>query len=168
MILVLSIAGIFVGLSIYFYFRAEGLQRDLLNAKKDSNNAKKENKFYIDSMAIIAKRNEDFVKHRLKIIKDNELFELETIEIITPLINNYAAIFIECLKGKGKLQTTAKKCYESSGEQGFKKLVEHIAKQEASVKRMWSSNNLSGYISLIEALLLCKNNKTTQSVTSSE
>jgi hypothetical protein len=29
-----------------------------------------------------------------------------------------------------------------------------VTKQEASVKRMWSSNNLSGYISLIEALLL--------------
>jgi hypothetical protein len=168
MIFVLSIAGIFVGLSVYFYFRAEGLEHALLNAKKDSSNAKKENKFYIDSMAIIAKRNEDFVKHRLKIIKENESLELETIETITPLINNYAAIFIECLKGKGKLQSTAKKYYENYGDQGFKKLVAHIAKQEAGVKRMWSSNNLSGYISLIEALLLCKTNKDTQRVSSSE
>ncbi|MFT5295636.1 MAG: hypothetical protein ACI9YH_001651 [Colwellia sp.] len=55
MIFVLSILGIFIGLSIYFYFRAEGLQRDLFSVKKESNHAKKENKYYIDSMAIIAK-----------------------------------------------------------------------------------------------------------------
>jgi hypothetical protein len=159
MILLLSIAGVFVVLSVYFYFRAEGLQLALFNAKKESSNTKKENKFYIDSMAIIAKRNEDFVKHRLQIIKDGEILELETIEIITPLINNYAAIFIECSKGKGKLQPIAKKCYESYGDEAFRKLVAHVTKQEASVKRMWSSNNLSGYISLIEALLLGSSKK---------
>jgi hypothetical protein len=37
--------------------------------------------------------------------------------------------------------------------------VEHIAKQDASVRRMWSSNNLTGYISLIETLLLTKTKK---------
>jgi hypothetical protein len=29
----------------------------------------------------------------------------------------------------------------------------YLYKQDASIKRMWSGNNLSGYISLIEALL---------------
>jgi len=154
MIFVLSIAILFVGLSIYFYFRAEGLQRTLFKAKQEFSSTQKENKYYVDSMAIIAKRNEDFVKHRLKIIKEQEILELETIEIISPLINNYAAIFIECLKGKGKLQPIAKKCYENYDEQGFKKLVAYVSKQEANVKRMWSSNSLSGYISLIEALLV--------------
>jgi len=159
MIFVLSITILFVGLSIYFYFRAEGLERTLFKTKKDFSSTQKENKYYIDSMAIIAKRNEDFVKHRLKIIKEQETIELETIEIISPLINNYATIFTECLKGKGKLQPIAKKCYESYDEQGFKKLIAYVSKQEASVKRMWSSNSLSGYISLIEALLLATKEK---------
>jgi hypothetical protein len=139
----------------YFYFRAERLQQALSNAKKESHSTQKENKLYMDSMALIAKRHEGFVKNRLQIIKENEILELETIEIITPLINNYAAIFIECLKGKGKLQPIAKKCYESYGDDSFKKLVAYLSKQDASVKRMWSSNNLSDQISLIEALLLC-------------
>ena len=159
MIFVLLISGIFIGLSIYFYFRAEGLQRALFTAKKESNSTKKENKYYIDSMAIIAKRNEDFVKHRLQIIKDSEIIEVDTIEIITPLINNYAAIFIECSKGKGKLQPIAKKYYESYYNEGYKKLVAYVAQQETSIKRMWSSNNLSGYISLIEAFLLVNTKK---------
>jgi hypothetical protein len=156
MIFVLSVAVIFVGLSVYFYFRAEGLQRTLFKVKKELNSTEKENKFYVESMAIIAKRHEEFAKYRLKIIKDSELLELETIEIITPLINNYSAIFIECLKGKGKLQPIAKKCYESLDDGGFKRLVAHISKQESNVKRMWSNNSLSGYISLIEALLLSR------------
>ena len=159
MIFVLSITVIFVGLSVYFYFRAEGLQRALFIAKKEFSSTQKENKYYIESMAIIAKRNEDFVKNRLQIIKEQEILDTENIEIITPLINNYAAIFIECLKGKGKLQPITKKCYESYDNEGFKKLVVHISKQEASVKRMWSNNNLSGYISLIEALLQGSTNK---------
>jgi hypothetical protein len=154
MIFVLSIAVLFSALSVYFYFRAEGLQRALSNAKKEFYSTQKENKLYMDSMALIAKRHEGFVKNRLQIIKENEILELETIEIITPLINNYAAIFIECLKGKGKLQPIAKKCYESYGDESFNKLVAYVSKQDASIKRMWSSNNLSGYISLIEALLL--------------
>lgn len=154
MIFVLSTAVLFIGLSVYFYFRAEGLQRTLYNVKKESSSTQKENKLYMESMAIIAKRHEDFAKHRLQIIKEREILELETIDIITPLINNYSAIFIECLKGKGKLQPIAKKCYENYDDEGFKKLVTYVSKQEANVKRMWSSNSLSGYISLIEALLL--------------
>ena len=134
MIFVLSIAAIFVALSIYFYFRAEGLQRELFSVKKELSSSQKENKFYIDSMAIIAKRHEDFV-------------------------NNYASIFIECLKGKGKLQSITKKCYGNFDDGAFKRFVAHVAKQDASVRRMWSSNNLTGYISLIEALLLTKTKK---------
>ncbi|AOW77302.1 hypothetical protein A3Q34_10800 [Colwellia sp. PAMC 20917] len=159
MIFVLSIAAIFVALSIYFYFRAEGLQRALFSVKKEFSSSQKENKFYIDSMAIIAKRHEDFVKNRLQIIKNCQALEPETIEIISPLINNYAAIFIECLKGKGKLQSITKKCYENFDDDAFRRFVAHIAKQDASVRRMWSSNNLTGYISLIEALLLTKTQK---------
>ena len=155
----MSISGIFIGLSIYFYFRAERLQRDLFSAKKESSHAKKENKYYIDSMAIIAKRHEDFVKNRLQIIKNCQALEPETIEIISPLVNNYAAIFIECLKGKGKLQSITKKCYGNFDDDAFKRFVAHVAKQDSSVRRMWSSNNLAGYISLIEALLLTKTKK---------
>jgi len=154
MIFVLSIAVLFVALSVYFYFRAEGLERALFNAKKEFSGTKKENKAYMDSMALIAKRHEDFAKHRLQKMKDCQGLAVENIEIITPLINNYAIIFRECLKGKGKLQPITKKCYESYDAEGFKKLVAYISKQDAHLKRMWSSNNLSGYISLIEALLL--------------
>jgi len=154
MFFVLFITVLFIGISIYFYFRAEGLQRTLSSAKREFSSTQKENKSYVDSMALIAKRHEDFAKHRLEKIKTNGSETVETLETITPLINNYAVIFRECLKGKGKLQTITKKCYESYDKEGFKKLVAYIAKQEAHIKRMWSSNSLSGYISLIEALLL--------------
>ncbi len=154
MFFVLFITVLFIGLSIYFYFRAEGLQRTLFNTKREFSSTQKENKVYVDSMALIAKRHEDFAKHRLEKIKTSQSETTETLEAITPLINNYNVIFRECLKGKGKLQPITKKCYESYDKEGFKRLVAYISKQEAHIKRMWSSNNLSGYISLIEALLL--------------
>lgn len=154
MFFVLFITVLFIGISIYFYFRAEGLQRTLSNAQREFSGTQKENKSYVDSMALIAKRHEDFAKHRLEKIKNNESEATETLDIITPLINNYAVIFRECLKGKGKLQLITKKCYESYDKEGFKRLVAYISKQEAHIKRMWSGNNLSGYLSLIEALLL--------------
>ncbi len=157
MIFVLSIALLFVGLSVYFYFRAEGLQRALFDAKKEFSHTKNENKSYLDSMALVAKRHEDFAKHRLQKMKDCQTLNSDVIEIITPFVNNYSVIFQECLKGKGKFQPITKKCYESYDAEGFKKLVAYISKQETHIKRMWSSNNLSGYISLIEALLLLEN-----------
>ena len=73
MIFVLSIAALFIGISIYFYFRAEGLQRALFNAKREFSNTKKENKAYIDTMALIAKRHEDFAKYRLQKMKNCRL-----------------------------------------------------------------------------------------------
>lgn len=154
MFFVLFITALFIGISIYFYFRAEGLQRTLSNAKREFSSTQKENKAYVDSMALIAKRHEDFAKYRLEKIKTSQSETTETLEAITPLINNYTVIFRECLKGKGKLQPITKKCYESYDKEGFKRLVAYISTQEAHIKRMWSSNNLSGYISLIEALLL--------------
>ena len=154
MFFVLFITALFIGISIYFYFRSEGLQRALFNAKREFIGTQKENKAYVDSMALIAKRHEDFAKYRLEKIKTSQSETTETLEAITPLINNYTVIFRECLKGKGKLQPITKKCYESYDKEGFKRLVSYISTQEAHIKRMWSSNNLSGYLSLIEALLL--------------
>jgi hypothetical protein len=154
MFFVLLITALFIGISVYFYFRSEGLQRTLFNAKREFSTTEKENKAYVDSMALIAKRHEDFAKYRLEKIKANQAEVGEMLETITPLINNYAVIFRECLKGKGKLQLITKKCYESYDAEGFKRFTTYISEQEAHIKRMWSSNNLSGYISLIEALLL--------------
>jgi len=159
MFFVLFITALFIGISIYFYFRSEGLQRSLLNAKREFSSTQKENRSYVDSMALIAKRHEDFAKYRLEQIKVNQSEKEETLETITPLINNYSIIFRECLKGKGKLQPITKKCYDSYDKEGFKTLVAYISQQEKHIKRMWSSNNLSGYISLIEAFLLMAEQK---------
>jgi hypothetical protein len=152
MIFGLIIIAIFVGVSVYFFFRAEGLQRQLITAKRDSQSTQKENKAYFESMALISKRHEDFVKERLnKLIEQQGKDALHT---ITPFINNYSVIFRECLKGKGKLHVITKKCYESYDVESFKEFTQFLTKQEAHIKRMWSSNNLSGFISLAEALLV--------------
>jgi hypothetical protein len=159
MIYITSVIALFVVISIYFFFRAENLQRELLLAKRTSNNVNKEKKALLDTMMLVAKRNDESVKYRLKRIqkevKDQQASDKEQrLKIITPLINNYSAIFLGCLKGKGQLGAITKKCYENNKMNSFQEFTKFIAKGEPSIRRMWASNNLQGFIALTEALLI--------------
>ncbi len=145
---------IFVAISIYFFFRAEKLQREVILAKRDSNVARKENKALVDSMALLASRQEEFVKNRFLDIKQQSKDESEIIKNIAPLINNYSTIFCECLKGKERLKPMTQKCYQLIDANAYKEFSQFISKRDAQLKRMWASNNLNGFVSLVEALLI--------------
>ena len=62
-------------------------------------------------MALIASSHEDFTKTRLNMLLANkEQISKETdLDLLKPLINNYAVIFRECLTSKGKMQGIIKK-----------------------------------------------------------
>lgn len=153
MIFVFVIVLVFVGASIYFFFRAESLQRALNIAKRDNSKAQKSAKALQEALALTAKKNEEFAKHRIEKIKANNSGD-ESISIIMPLINNYAVIYAESLKGKGRLKGICKKCFDTYDSKGFNEFCTFMKTQEKSLQRFWSSDNLNGYISLIEALLL--------------
>lgn len=159
MIFALSIIGIFVVTSIYFYFRAETLQRDLMIAKKEISNMAKEHKSMISSMVTVSSSFEEFSKQRFNQIKrimessgQNEEI-LQQLELISPFIHNYAVIYRECAKGSGRLKTITQKCYESYDESAYKKFVGYVNSQDKKIKNMWAGNNLSGFIALVESLL---------------
>jgi len=159
MMYVASIIAAFVFISIYFFFRAENLQRELILAKRDISNTRRENKFFLDALVLTAKRNEESAKYRLKAIEqkmENCKVELERnhLKMISPLVNNYSAIFIECLKGKGQMSIITKKCYENFQAGFYEEFSTFIGQKDATIKRMWANNNLNGFIALTEALLL--------------
>ncbi len=153
MVFSLVIIGIFVAVSIYFYFRAESLYRQLLLVKKETTQVKKESKQMVDSIAVIAKKNEDFVRARYQRIKDLVSDQAE-LELLLPLINNYSMIFRESLRGKGQLHKIVKKCCDSYQQGHYKQLTTHIAKQDVKIKRAWGGNNFNGFVSFIEATLI--------------
>jgi len=156
MLAVLLITALFVALSIYFFFRAEKLQHTLLRLKRETANTSKENTTLTKSMALIASNHEEFAKSRLQqlLANNKEQRRSDNAELIKPLINNYVIIFGECLKGKGQLQTITKKCFDNQGTNDYKEFVNKIIKNDVKIKRLWASNNLIGFISLVEALLV--------------
>ncbi len=157
MIFILSITVIFVLLTIFFFFRAEKLHQQLKKAQFDSSSVRKENKSLIDSLVLVASRQEAFSQNRLQQLKELHLekgSEFVHLKILTPLINNYAIIFRGCLKGKGQLSVTCKKCYENTEPDYFREFSAFINQQDVKIKRMWKSNTLTGFISLVEALLM--------------
>ena len=161
MIFVLAIIAMFVAVSIYFFFKAENLQREIILMKRDVSATKKENKSYVELMAIIAQRYEDISKRRFielraeaTLAEDTEMFD-----IMAPIINNYGTIFNGTLKGKGKLQSTVKKIYEGHQKGTYKVLSNYIAQADKEIKRAWSSNNINGFILLVEAFLQVKKAK---------
>ncbi|MCP4989925.1 MAG: hypothetical protein GY928_28915 [Colwellia sp.] len=158
MIFILVIAAIFVAISIYFFFRAETLQRKIITQQRDSSATRKENKILVDSTTLIAMRGQEIAKARLQRLKayseasDNEQLLTHT-ELISPIINNYSIIFRECLKGKGRLKATSQKCFENQDSAAYKKFVALIVTADKQLKRYWSSDNLNGFLCLVEALL---------------
>jgi hypothetical protein len=155
MVFLLFLLAIFVLVSIYFFFRSEGLSKELRLAKRETQEAAKEHKGMLDTMTLLAHRHEEFVKFRLKEIQESATNQAQKdqIELISPLINNYSAIFLQCLKSGSQLKTISQKYFDGHKKGSFKEFIRYITKQEAHVKRMWSGNNFNGFISLVEALL---------------
>lgn len=153
MLFSLAIIVVFVVVSIYYYFRSEKLYAELKSVKKEASVIKKESKLMVDSFAVIAKKNEDFIGFRFKAIQEH-CKDNESLVLLTPLVTNYATIFRESIRGKGEMHKIAKKCCESYQAGSFKRLNSHIATQDAHIKRAWSSNNINGFISFMEAMII--------------
>ena len=66
MIAVLLITALFVFISVYFFFRAEKLQRLIAVLNRDTAKAQKENQLLSKSMALMAGNTEGFVKNRFQ------------------------------------------------------------------------------------------------------
>jgi len=153
MIFVLAVIAIFVAVSIYFFFKAESLQREILLMKREISTTKKENKQYIETVAIIAQRYEDIAKHKLSSLRESGAMADKELELIAPMVNNYAVIFNDSINGKGKMQAAIKKVYEGFQKGSYKTLANHIAQSSKDIKRAWASNNINGCIILVDALL---------------
>jgi len=158
MFFVLAIALVFVVISVYFFFRVEKLQRKLITQQRESLTTRQENKLLVESMTLVATREQEFSKARLVRLKTyaqkNEHTQLLMhTELISPLINNYSIIFKECLKGKGRLKAICQKCFENQDSSAYKKFVALIVTSDKQLKRYWSSDNLNGFLFLVDALL---------------
>jgi hypothetical protein len=157
MVFVLIVIAIFVAVSVYFFFKAESLQREIILMKRDASATKKENKVYVEAMAVIAQRYEEIAKQKLIDLRENENLDIKVLELITPLVNNYAVIFNDSVNAKGKLQSTVKKVYEGCQQGSYKLFTNHLAQSGTEIKRAWSSNNINGCILLVDALLKMSN-----------
>lgn len=158
MFFVLIVTVVFVVLSVFFFFRAEKLQRQLITQKRESLSTRKENKVLVESMTLVAARSQEFAKARLERLKDHAKLNkheqlLLHVELISPLINNYSLIFRECLQGKGRLKAISQKCFENQDNAAYKKFVALIVTSDKQLKRYWSSDNLNGFLFLVDALL---------------
>ena len=153
MIFVLSIITVFVFISIYFFIRAESLQREIIVMKREVTSTKKDNREYVEAMAVIAQRYEDIYKKRFSELRESAVKSNEVFSIIAPLINNYAVIFNDSLRGSGKLHGVVKKTYEGGDKNGYQNFTNFIAQADASIRQAWSSNSINGYIVLVEMLL---------------
>ena len=153
MLFSLSIISIFAFISVYFFFQAESLNRKLVLANKDVKAIKKEKKETSDALRIIANKNQKFIQSRFEKLKEKNSNN-EDFQLLNIMVNNYGTIFLESLKERGRLHKISKKCFENSEQGSYKNLITYIATQEQEIKSLWGSNNISGYISFVEVLLM--------------
>jgi len=156
MIAVLLITALFVFISVYFFFRAEKLQRSIVLLKRDTAQSQKENQILSKSMASMAGNTEEFAKNRLQLLlkKNQNKKNANELALIKPFIDHYSLIFKECLLKKGRLHTITKKCFSNLEGDLFKDFFEQVIKKDSKIQRLWNSNNFIGFISLVEALLV--------------
>ncbi|MDO6425972.1 hypothetical protein Q4489_03060 [Thalassotalea sp. 1_MG-2023] len=153
MMFLLAVLAIFIAVSVYFYFKAESLQQQLIAAKREMNNAKKEAKVLIESVAVIARKNEEVVKNRARNLQERDTqIDAEFLDLLHPFINNYAVIYTEALREKGKLHKITKKCFESYQKNSYRKFTGQIGVMKPHINRAWSENNIAALITFTEAI----------------
>lgn len=165
MIITISLISVFMLISIYLFFRAEGLQKELKSVRREIKHLQINNKGLVDAMVLTASKTEEFVRFRLNEIKEQIQDETlkttlkEEIDFLTLLTSNYGAIYRECIKGSIQLKTITKTCLDNYAPGTYNNFTHFIANQETGIKRIWASNNLLAFVSLVEALLLQLNKK---------
>jgi hypothetical protein len=170
MIIVVAIVALFVLISIFLYFRVENLQRDIMLAKKESHQARKEHQKIIEALVAVANKYQEFAifRHKQLLLRAESTEQTENIaelQLISPLVNNYSHIFRECLSAN-KLQVVVKASYERANHGSFQEFESLIKQQDAALRKMWMSNNVTGYAALVEALLIKQTNLLAQIIPS--
>lgn len=166
MLVLLLITALFIALSIYFFFRAEKLQNTIRLLKRDKGKTLQENTVLNETIALIANNHEEFAKIRLQLLLTDDESQLysEHVKLIQPFINNYVIIFNTCLKEKGRLHSITKECFDNQNSEEYINFINKIIKNDKKLQRLWESNNVIGFISLVEALLIKYNTEKENSV----
>lgn len=156
MIALLLITTLFIFISVYFFFRAEKLQRALAVLNRDTAKAQKENNLLSKSITLMAGSTEEFTKNRFQLLLDRSQCKKTTNELtlIKPFIDNYSFIFKACLMKREVLHSTTKKCFSSLEDGAYKNFIDTVIKADNRTLRLWNGNNFIGFISLVEALLV--------------
>ncbi len=152
------VAAIFVVVSIYYYFRSERLHHDLIAKKRESAQALRDNKQMLDTFALLATKQEEFYLSRYsglkKAAEKQAPLVAKEMTVLWPIINNFSGIYRGCAMSKEPLQGKVKACYESFSPGAFDDFKRLLANKQKPIKNMWSSNNLIGFVSLVEAMLM--------------
>lgn len=151
MIFLLIIIGIFIAASIYYYFKSEGLNQQLVGLKRELFETRKESQALLEASALMAQKSEEMLKQRFTMIQ-NRLGENSSVDVYAPLVNNYAKIFLETMRGKGKMHKVTQKCYEGFQVGSYRKFTGFVNSLDTPIKRAWGQNNLSGLITFIELI----------------
>ena len=156
MLFLISLVILFAALCVYFFFRAEGFQRQIIVLKREKKQSEKELQSLHEINALVFAHNEESARKRLGYIKNNNINNKaleDELDKLAPLIAHYAVIANECNKGKNKLHHTIKNCFGTADATGYSNFTTYIKMQDKQVQRMWSSNNLKGFINLVDAML---------------
>lgn len=157
MFFALVVIAIFVAVSVYFYFRTENLQHDLVQQKRDTAQTRKDHKQLVETVTSIGSKQQEFFIFRYnKLIEEAQLKSptiLSDLNRIAPLVNNYATIFHACVGDKEQLKPTAQSCFEKHKRGAYKDFLTYISGLDKHIARMWTSNNLIGFMSMVESLL---------------
>jgi len=154
MIVISAIITFILGICIYMFYRAESLQKQVSLFQREIKSTNIDNQNLIDTIAIITLKNEEIANKRLQSITEKNTELSDMVVIVTPFIKNYSLIIRETIKGNGQLTPVVKKLYDGVDKNAYKEFVNYINQQEASVRRLWSSNNMPGYISLVDTLFV--------------
>lgn len=57
------------------------------------------------------------------------------------------------MQGKGRLKAICQKCFENQDKSAYKKFIAMLITSNKQLKRYWSSDNLNGFLFLVDALL---------------
>jgi hypothetical protein len=149
----------------YYYFQTVSLSRQLLLHKKELNQLNKIHAELFNRSEQMIQIQERIYQRKLRQLKQTGYEQDYELKALEPLINHFAFIAKEYLKGKGELIELVKNFYEQNEPGSHRKIINTINERDTDIRQAWQQNNIAGLIYVIDTIIISKPVKVEQEKT---
>lgn len=137
--------GLLVLMCIYFFMRAQMLQKDLFRYKQLLRASDNQNKFVLRTLVSVSGELQKTYVSRLSAANKHGLLSGADFEIASFILNNLSFVVMQCCEHKTTVEEAVGRALRFTSY-SMDDVSQYIAKQPTEIKVSWSKNRIAGFI----------------------